>query len=98
MNKKIDIKISDYELLQNILKKYKYTFYVYGSRVKNKARQYSDLDIFCKEKISDLDMANLVLDLEESNISIKIDIVDINNCSEKFYHSIAKDLVAVDSM
>lgn len=96
MNKIINIEKSDHELLKNILKKYKYKFYAYGSRVKNNSRRYSDLDLFCKKKISNVDMIDLIADLEESDITIKIDVVDIDSCSQKFYNLIIQDLVEIN--
>jgi uncharacterized protein len=39
------------EIIHNILKKYPYKFYAYGSRVKGTARKYSDLDLCFQEDI-----------------------------------------------
>jgi hypothetical protein len=39
------------EIIRAILSKYPYKFYVYGSRVKNQAKKYSDLDLCFYDKI-----------------------------------------------
>jgi len=41
------------KIVQEILSKYPYKFYAYGSRVKGTARKYSDLDLCYKGDISD---------------------------------------------
>ena len=93
--KGIDLDQEDYEILMRVLKKYPYKFYAYGSRVKGKARKYSDLDIYCNEKMEDVDMMNLKWDLEESDITIKVDALDPSVCSEEFRELIKEDLVEI---
>jgi hypothetical protein len=40
------------KIIQQILVKYPYKFYAYGSRVKGNARKFSDLDICYQEEVS----------------------------------------------
>ncbi len=47
----IDIKPSHLHILQNILKPYEYEFYVFGSRIKGRAKTLSDIDLFYREDI-----------------------------------------------
>ena len=47
----IKIEEKDFRLLKQILSKYPYQFYTYGSRVKGTARQFSDLDLCYLEKV-----------------------------------------------
>ncbi len=95
VQKVIDLDQEDYEILIRVLRKYPYKFYAYGSRVKGKARKYSDLDIYCKERMEDEDMMNLKWDLEESDITIKVDVLDPGVCSEEFRELIKEDLVEI---
>ena len=48
----IQIEKQDFQTLKQILHKYPYQFYAYGSRVKGNARQFSDLDLCYQEEIS----------------------------------------------
>jgi len=91
--KKIQIEKSDFTILKEVLLKYPYKFYVYGSRVSGKARRYSDLDIYCKEKMEGMDLIELKMDLEDSDITIKIDVLDVDSCSSEFREIIEQDLV-----
>ncbi|MFY9589578.1 nucleotidyltransferase domain-containing protein [Rickettsia endosymbiont of Halotydeus destructor] len=72
----------DLLILHSILQKYPYKFYAYGSRVKNTYKKFSDLDLCIMENISDDIFFEIQNALEESDISIKIDIkrwfVDMN--------------------
>lgn len=91
----IQLEVFDYEILKNILQKYPYKFYVYGSRARGDARRYSDIDIYCNEAIEKIDLVNLQIDLEESDITIKVDITDKSRCSDEFLNMIKCDLVEI---
>jgi predicted nucleotidyltransferase len=41
------------KIIQEILSKYPYSFYAYGSRAKKETRRLSDLDLCCYENIPD---------------------------------------------
>ncbi len=70
----INLEESDFLLLKSILKKYPYKFYAYGSRVGNKYRKFSDLDLCVIEIISNEELFKIQDDLTESDLSIKVDI------------------------
>lgn len=93
MKGNIQIEESDYKILMDILRKYPYKFYIYGSRAKGNARKYSDIDIFCEEKMKEGDLVNLEMDLDESNLTIKVDVLEADNCSMEFREAIEKDLI-----
>jgi predicted nucleotidyltransferase len=95
MKRTIQIEDLDYQILKEILKRYPYKFYAYGSRAKWNARRYSDIDIFCKEKMKDGDLANLEMDLDESDLTIKIDVLDARSCSEGFLKAIEEDFIEI---
>lgn len=93
MSHPIQIRDKDREILQKILLQYPYTFYVYGSRAKGQSKTFSDIDLCCLEEINPQDMANLRCDLDESGLSIKVDITAANTCTPQFFDLIRKDLV-----
>lgn len=87
----------DFISLRYILQKYPYIFYAYGSRVKGRHRKFSDLDLCIMEAISDDELEHLREDLEESDLSIKVDVkrwsVDMN---EDFRNLIKQDLERIE--
>ena len=84
------------EILKNILKKYPYTFYAYGSRVTGKNRKYSDLDLCYKETIPTKIILDIQEELEESDIPFRVDLVYWNDMPEGFQKLIEKDLKSVN--
>ena len=93
--KKIQIDKSDFTILKEVLLKYPYKFYAYGSRVSGNAKRYSDLDIYCKETMKEMDLIELKMDLEDSDITIKVDVLDVDSCSSEFREIIEQDLVEI---
>lgn len=81
----------DFILLKSILSSISNPIYVYGSRVKGCAKQFSDIDLYIEGNISDETFSNLITQLEESNLSIKVDIK--NKFSSDFLKSIQLDFV-----
>ena len=91
--KKIQIEDADFIILKEVLLKYTYKFYAYGSRVSGEAKKYSDLDIYCKEKMKEI--IELKMDLEDSNITIKVDVLDVDSCTSEFREIIKEELVEI---
>lgn len=89
----LDLREQDWKLIKNILSKYPYQFYAFGSRVKNNAKHLSDLDLCYKDNISDLEISNLMAELEESNLPFKVELINWKNCTPAFQKQIEKDLV-----
>ena len=92
---KIDLNQEDWNELKSILKKYVADFDVlaFGSRVKWTAKPYSDLDIaiITKTPLS-LESLSVIRDaFDESNLSIRVDIVDWSSTSADFQKIILKD-------
>ena len=85
----------DYEILQNILGHY--VFYAFGSRVKGTHCRFSDLDLCYKNPIPDEIVADLKHELEESNLSFKVEMINWQRCTQAFKHSIEQDLVLLFS-
>ena len=68
--------------------------WVFGSRATAKARRTSDLDLaidMAGQKISFDTLAKLRYDLDVSDLAIKVDVVDINDCSADFLKLIEAD-------
>ena len=80
------------EIIQRILKNYPYHFYAFGSRVKNKAKRFSDLDLCYKESIPDKVIIQLEEKFEESDLPFKVDLLDWNHCAKDFQTLIEHDL------
>ena len=91
----IHMELRHWHIVQEILKKYPYDFYVFGSRVKGTERKLSDLDICFKEAIPWNVRSHIDEDFEESDLPFKVDVVDWNMCDEEFRKKIAPDLVLI---
>lgn len=63
------------KIIHQILNKYPYTFYAYGSRVKGTARKYSDLDLCYLENISDAIAFQLEEEFKESDLPFIVELV-----------------------
>ncbi|HNZ54790.1 MAG TPA: nucleotidyltransferase domain-containing protein [bacterium] len=65
---------------------------VFGSRIKGTAKSYSDLDIalVCKEKIQRKKLHEIREAFEESDLPIRIDIIDFNAISKEFQEVICQ--------
>lgn len=85
------------KIIQQILSKYPYKFYAYGSRVKNQAKKYSDLDICYYEEIPWDTFSRLKEDLEKSNLPFKVDLVYWEWMNPEFKELIKDDLTLFDS-
>ena len=71
----LQMEIKHQKILRSILAKYPYHFYAYGSRVKNQAKEYSDLDLCYYEEIPWNTFSHLKEDLEKSYLPFKVDLV-----------------------
>ena len=94
INSLFQIDSKDYEILKNILSKYPYQFYAYGSRVKGTAKKNSDLDI-CYYDIPRKEILDLNQELKDSDLSFIVELVAWNNMRPAFQKNIEKDLVKI---
>ncbi len=88
----IDIEKKHLNIVKEILRKYPYIFYVYGSRAKKKARKNSDLDLCYKEQIPGKVISDIKEQFEESDLPFKVDLTSWENMSTTFQKLIEKDL------
>ena len=85
------------KIIKDILKKYPYEFFCYGSRVKGDYTAGSDLDILVKadDKIPYSVLENLSMEFNESIIPYVVNFSDYNSISQKFYNLIKASLVKI---
>jgi predicted nucleotidyltransferase len=83
------------EIISLILSKYPYQFYAYGSRVKNRAKKYSDLDLCFYGEIPWNILSHIQEDLEESDLPFKVDLVAWGWMSSEFQNLIKSDLILI---
>lgn len=81
------------EIILDILKKYPYTFYAYGSRVKGTHKPTSDLDVCFMETIPFGIQGRIEEEFEESDLPFQVELSDFNLMSPHFQNKIKKDLV-----
>ena len=72
----LKIEPKDYQILKQILAKYPYKFYAYGSRVKGTACQFSDLDLCYQEEIPLSVISRLREEFTESNLPFEVELVN----------------------
>lgn len=80
------------KIIRDILSKYPYQFYAFGSRTKRDHRKYSDLDLCYRIEIPGHIIVELEEEFEESNLPFNVDLINWNNCSKEFQKRIEKDL------
>jgi predicted nucleotidyltransferase len=71
----LQLETRHYQIIQQVLHKYPYTFYAYGSRAKGTARKLSDLDICYQETISDAVVFLIEEEFKESDLPFRVDLV-----------------------
>ena len=72
------------KILQQILSKYPYKFYAYGSRAKGTARKLSDLDICYQENISDAVAFQIEEEFKESDLPFSVELVNWKYMNSEF--------------
>ena len=82
-------------IVKSILKQYPYHFYAYGSRAKQTAQRFSDLDLLHKETIPPATKTLIREQFEESNLPFTVDLLDWKQCTEEFQQQISKDLIKI---
>lgn len=85
------------EIIKNILKKYPYDFYYYGSRVKGDFQKSSDLDILLKtsDDISFNIINSIELEFNNSPIPYIVNISNYKTMDKNFYNLIKNDLIKI---
>lgn len=95
----IDLKPHDWDEVQRILKTCvpEYEVWAFGSRVKGTAKTYSDLDlvIMSNSPLPLASMAELRQALDDSDLTIKVDVVDWAQTSPRFRKIIGENKLVV---
>lgn len=95
----IDLKPRDWEIVRDILARHvpQYEVWAFGSRTKGTAKEYSDLDLaIISDEPLDLPLsASLVDEFVESDLPMKVDVVDWATTSEAFRRIIERDKIVV---
>jgi predicted nucleotidyltransferase len=91
-----DLETDDFVILKSILSKYPYQFYAFGSRVKGNNKKSSDLDLCIIGDISNTQLYELINELAESNLRIKIDLKRWQDINDGFRAMIQNDLTIVN--
>jgi type I restriction enzyme S subunit len=99
--KKIDLSSEQLEIVNNILRTHvsSCAVWVFGSRISGKAKPASDLDLAIDcEKPIDSKVLGLMADVfSESNLPIKVDLVDLNRVDESFRKIIEEQRVLLQA-
>ena len=72
----LQLKERHLKIVQQILSKYPYQFYAYGSRVKGVARKFSDLDLCYQEEIPADVLCQIAEEVEQSDLPFVVELVD----------------------
>ena len=85
-----------WRIVEDILKKYPYTFYAFGSRIKGTQKHFSDFDLCVKDPLPPGGWSHILEDFEDSNLPFKVDIVQWEYTSPQFKTIIENDLVPLN--
>jgi len=91
----MNIEPKHYKIIKEILNKYPYTFYAFGSRAKGNPKKLSDLDLCFFENIPWNVQAHIEEDFELSDLPYKVDLVNWNSCDADFKKLIKNDLICI---
>jgi predicted nucleotidyltransferase len=95
----LDLTDSQLEIIKNILRKHipDCEVRVFGSRLTNKAKNYSDLDLVAvgQTKIDRQKMIRLKEAFEESVLPFRVEILDWHKISENFKKIIEKNYLVI---
>jgi predicted nucleotidyltransferase len=81
------------KIIRDILSKYPYSFYAFGSRAIGNPNKFSDLDLCYFDDIPWKELSQLEEDFQESDLPFTVDLVNWNKCSDTFKGIIKDDLV-----
>lgn len=84
-----------YQIIQQILAKYPYQFYAYGSRVRGTARKLSDLDICYQANIPDAVAFQIEEEFKESDLPFLVELVSWKDMKPEFRELIKNDLTLI---
>ena len=95
----IDLEDRYIDFIKNTIMQHlkEYKLYIFGSRVKNRAKKYSDVDIAIDSKeLTPAIKSHLEFIFEDSTFPYEVDIVDLNKISDSFKNLIQNELVLIN--
>ena len=73
-----------------------YKLYIFGSRAKNRAKKYSDIDLAIdSQELTPQIKTKLEFTFENSTLPYEVDIINLNDIDNKFKNLIQKDLIEI---
>ena len=98
-DRRLELRPGELEIVRGILLRHVpgHAVWAFGSRVKGKAKPYSDLDlaVLGEQPLALSIRAELAEDFSESDLPFKVDIVDWATTSERFREIIRKEYVVL---
>jgi type I restriction enzyme S subunit len=98
-DRRLELRPGELKIVRKILQRYlpERTVWAFGSRVKGRAKPYSDLDlaVLGDQPLSLAIRADLAEDFSESDLNFKVDIVDWATTSERFRKIIKNSYVVI---
>lgn len=94
----IDLEEKYIDFIKNTISSmiHNYKLYVFGSRAKNKARKYSDIDLAIdSQELTPQIKTKLEFTFENSTLPYEVDIINLNDIDNKFKDLIQKDLIEI---
>lgn len=91
----IHVEEKDLKIILDILQKYPYTFYAFGSRVTGKHQPFSDLDLCYIEPIPLAVLGNIREDFEKSNLPFTVDLIEYPTTAQDFQAHIKHSLLKI---
>lgn len=92
----IDLEQKYIDFIKNTISSmiHNYKLYVFGSRAKNRAKKYSDIDLAIdSQELTPQIKSKLEFAFENSTLPYEVDIVDLNSIDIKFKNLIKDELV-----
>jgi predicted nucleotidyltransferase len=98
-NRRLELRPSELGIVREILQRHvpEREVWAFGSRVKGKAKTYSDLDlaVLGEQPLTLSIRAELAEEFSESDLPYKVDVVDWATTSERFREIISKEYIVV---
>lgn len=94
----IDLEEKYIDFIKNTISSmiHNYKLYVFGSRAKNRARKYSDIDLAIdSQELTPQIKTKLEFTFENSTLPYEVDIINLNDIDNKFKDLIQKDLIEI---
>lgn len=94
----IDLEEKYIDFIKNTISSmiHNYKLYVFGSRAKNRAKKYSDIDLAIdSQELTPQIKTKLEFTFENSTLPYEVDIINLNDIDNKFKDLIQKDLIEI---